>query len=234
MRGVNAPPIQKICGAAETGVRGASHHHFTFVSRRQRNMRAAAPLRLSNIRPRKVHRRMKTAVTARAEAPLATRYSLVACLGFVTDFCLLKLAGHMGLEPAWARVVSLTCAMQLTFWINGLFVFRCLTRKSWGGAWLGYMVTNGFGNFCNYWAFVTLVSLHNPILSNHLLDLVVGGLIAWMINYTCARYLIFGVSRDGKGCAPLGEVLQGIGERVASLTGKTPRRAEGTVPPLER
>jgi len=179
----------------------------------------AVAVALLNIRLRKVT--MTLAATARAEAPLATKYSLVACLGFVTDFTVLKLAMHFGLEPAWARVISLTTAMQVTFWINGLFVFHCLAREQWKGAWLGYMVTNGFGNFCNYWTFVTLVSLHHPILSNHLLDLVVGGLVAWTINFGCARYLIFGVNRDGtgKGCTPIGDVLAGIRARIATFKG---------------
>ncbi len=153
---------------------------------------------------------MTLTATARAEAPLAAKYSLVACLGFITDLMVLKLATHWGLSPAWARVISLTCAMQVTFWINGLLVFRCLTRDGWVSAWLGYMTTNGFGNFCNYWAFVTLVSLHHPILSNHALDLVIGGFIAWAINFACARYLIFGAEGGASsgGCAPIKDIAR--------------------------
>lgn len=155
------------------------------------------------------------------EGPLALLYSMTAGLGFVTDAAVLSLLLHLHMEPAWARVISLTCAMQATFWVNGLFVFRCLTRQGWGPAWLGYMVTNGFGNFCNYWTFVTLVSLHHPILSNHWFGLVAGGLVAWTINYSCARYLIFGLRREdaARSCTPSEEVLRGLAGRISTLKG---------------
>jgi putative flippase GtrA len=156
----------------------------------------------------------------RSERKLALGYSLVACIGFAIDASLLIGIEHLSVEPAWARVISLTLAMQATFWINGLFIFRCLTRQSWIGAWTGYMVTSGFGNFCNYWTFVTLVSLHDHTLSNRLLDLVIGGVVAWSINYLCARFLIFGVSKNGtrEGCTPIGEVAGNISARFRALT----------------
>ncbi len=155
----------------------------------------------------------------RSERKLALGYSLVACIGFVVDASLLIGIEHLGVQPAWARVMSLTLAMQVTFWINGLFVFRCLTRRSWMGSWAGYMATSGFGNFCNYWTFVTLVSLHDHTLSNRLLDLVIGGVVAWSINYLCARFVIFGVSKDGakKGCTPIGEVATNIAARFRAI-----------------
>ncbi len=148
---------------------------------------------------------------------LALLHCMTACLGFATDAAVLSLLLHLHMEPAWARVISLTTAMQATFWVNGLFVFRCLTRKGLGAAWLGYMVTNGFGNFCNYWVFVTLVSLHHPILSNRGFGLVAGGLVAWSINFSCARYLIFGVRGDG--CVSIGEVAKGMASRLSQLAG---------------
>jgi len=143
--------------------------------------------------------------SAKSEGGLALFYSLVAGVGLLTDGGVLTLFEHLGMQPAWARVLSLASAMQVTFWINGLWVFRCLTRQTWGRAWLGYMATSGFGNFCNYWTFVTLVSLHSPVWSNRWLDLSLGGLIAWTINYTCARLLVFGrrTKPHVEGAAPI-------------------------------
>jgi putative flippase GtrA len=145
------------------------------------------------------------AASRKLEGRLALGYSLVACLGLATDALVLNLAITLGLEPAWARAISLVMAMQVTFWINGVAVFRCLDRQSWAGAWLGYMVTNGIGNFCNYWVFVALISLHHPLWSNRWLDLAAGGMVAWLINYGCIRFLIFGAREDG--CASIGEVM---------------------------
>ena len=122
---------------------------------------------------------------------LTLRYSLVACLGFVTDVILLKLGIHFGLSPAAARCISLFCAMQVTFTVNGLLVFRCLRADAIHLQWGGYMATNSVGNLANYLTFTTLLSLHMPVVSNHLFAVAVGGLIAWVINFTCTR-LVFG------------------------------------------
>ena len=109
---------------------------------------------------------MKLEGTARREGRLALGCIAVAWVGFVVDASILSLLEHFGCEPAWARVISLATAMQATFWINGTLVFRCVSRHRWRGAWVGYMASSAFGNFCNYWAFVTLVSLHDPVWSN--------------------------------------------------------------------
>jgi putative flippase GtrA len=154
--------------------------------------------------------------TMKSEGKVGVLYSLTACLGFVTDAAILTALVHLKMEPAWARLISLTIAMQVTFWVNGLWVFRCISRKGWVGAWLGYMATNSVGNFCNYWTFVTLVSLHHPILSNHWLDLVIGGLVAWSINFVCARFLIFGARKEAgseAGCTSLSEVAETLSVR---------------------
>ena len=130
-------------------------------------------------------------VTAAKEGRLVGRYVGVSLIGFVTDASLLHVGVALGLEPAWARLISLFCAMQLTFVLNGLHVFRGLDRKRLPRQWLSYMVSNGFGNFCNYWIFVTMVSTHWPVVSNHLFALGVGSLTAWVINYSCTRFFVF-------------------------------------------
>jgi len=161
---------------------------------------------------------MGFSTATKREGHLALRYSLVAGVGLLTDGCVLSALEHFGVEPAWARVFSLASAMQVTFWINGLWVFRCLTRKSWAPAWLGYMATSGFGNLCNYLAFVGLVSLHSPLWSNRWLDLMIGGIIAWTINYSCARLLVFGRRDAGRREAggPIGALAQGVAGRIKS------------------
>ena len=66
-------------------------------------------------------------------------------------------ACRRGLSPLAARVISLTCAMQVTFLINGLLVFRCLKAASFLRQWAAYMSSNGLGTFCNYLIFASLV-----------------------------------------------------------------------------
>ena len=134
----------------------------------------------------------------------ALKYCCVSLLGFAVDAAILRLGLAFG-APAWVRVVSLICAMQVTFMVNGLLVFRTLTWKTLPRQWLSYMLTNGFGNFWNYWIFVTLVSLHWAIISDPMVALCGGAFIAWMMNFLCARFLVFGKVRE------LAEMVKGEG-----------------------
>ena len=129
------------------------------------------------------------------EQKTALQYCAVSLLGFVVDAAILR-AGLMFGAPAWVRVVSLMCAMQVTFTLNGLVVFRTLTWRTLPRQWSSYMLTNGFGNFCNYWIFVTLVSLHWRFMSDPMIALGFGAFAAWMINFLCARFLVFGKVKE--------------------------------------
>ena len=128
---------------------------------------------------------------ARREGRLAATFAGVSLLGFATDAIVLHLGVDAGLAPAWARVISLFCAMQVTFVINGLHVFGGLDiRRPWR-PWTAYMLANGLGNFCNYWIFVTLVSTHWTWVSTPLPALAAGAFVAWLINYAGARWIVF-------------------------------------------
>jgi putative flippase GtrA len=129
----------------------------------------------------------------RSEARLAVRHMAASGVGFAVDFAVLHLAMRWGLEPAWARVASLACAVNATFLVNGLMVFRCLAAgRECLRQWLTYLAAGAFGNLCNYWIFVTLVSLHRPVLSVPSVALCAAAAGAWMLNYASARLLVFG------------------------------------------
>ena len=133
------------------------------------------------------------------ERRLVMKYAGVSLIGFVVDATLLHIGVELGLSPAWARVISLACAMHVTFVINGLHVFRQLDRKRLPRQWLSYMATNAFGNFSNYWIFVTMVSTHWPVVSNHLVALGVGSLTAWIVNFISTRFFVFRRVKQGIG-----------------------------------
>jgi putative flippase GtrA len=128
------------------------------------------------------------------EHGITFKYSMASICGFVTDLVVLKISIKAGLPPAWARVLSLTTAMQVTFLINGLLIFRCLERRKLHLQWGGYMLTNAFGNLCNYLTFTTLLSFHNRMFSNHTFAVTVGALVAWVLNYTVTRFVVFRVN----------------------------------------
>jgi putative flippase GtrA len=125
------------------------------------------------------------------ERRLVLRYAGVSLIGFVADATVLHLFIELGMAPAWARLISLAFAMHVTFVLNGLHVFRQLDRKRLPRQWGGYMATNAFGNFCNYWIFVTLVSTHWRVIANPLFALAVGSFTAWVMNFAATRYVVF-------------------------------------------
>ena len=133
--------------------------------------------------------------TSVLEARLAARFWAVSLIGFCADAALLRLGLYAGLRPDWARAISLFCAMQTTFAINGLLVFRCLEKSRLAGQWAGYMCANGFGNLCNYLIFLTLVSTHWSVVSAPMFALTMGSAAAGLINYAGTRLLVFGKGR---------------------------------------
>ena len=125
------------------------------------------------------------------ECRLAATYTGVALLGFAVDAALLHLLLLAGVAAAWGRVFSLAAAMQVTFLINRHHVFPPPHTHSLVRQWWRYMLSNGFGNVCNYWIFVTLISLHWRVVSTPLVALAVSSFAAWMINFLAARYFVF-------------------------------------------
>jgi putative flippase GtrA len=125
------------------------------------------------------------------EGALAAKCCGVSLLGFCVDLALLHAMLWMGLQPAWGRVVSLLCAMHVTFVVNGLHVFRQLDRRRFVGQWVRYMLSNGLGNVCNYWIFVTLVSTHWSVIASPLFAVGAGSIFAWVINFCATRFFVF-------------------------------------------
>ena len=129
----------------------------------------------------------------RREADTALKFAAVGSIGFLTDITVLRLClRQLHLTPFEGRAVSLTCAMQVTFLINGLIVFRCLSWRSCARHWLTYMGTNGVGNLINYLVFAGLVASRLPGLSRNGWALVIGSLVAYVFNFLCARFMVFG------------------------------------------
>jgi putative flippase GtrA len=129
---------------------------------------------------------------SRREIGLALKFSAASCLGLLLDTAGLKIGLACGLSPATARLISLVAAMQVTFAINGVLVFRCLKGRDLVRQWTCYMGSNGVGNACNYAIFLGLIASRLPIVSDKLVALAIGALFAWAINFVGARIFAFG------------------------------------------
>jgi len=100
------------------------------------------------------------AIPAPRRRRLLAKFTGVALIGFAVSALILHLGLEAGLRPWAARLIALLCAMHVTFLINGRFVFRALTRRRFLAQWAAYVTNSAFGNFYNYWVFVTLESTH--------------------------------------------------------------------------
>lgn len=139
----------------------------------------------------------------RREAVTALKFATVSGLGFLTDISVLRLCLRgLHLTPFEGRAISLACAMQVTFLINGVFVFRCLNRRTCGRQWLAYMGSNGLGNLINYLVFAGLVVSRLPEVSRNGWALVISSAIAFAFNFLCARFMVFGRPASPRGTAP--------------------------------
>jgi putative flippase GtrA len=137
----------------------------------------------------------------RREGLLIGGHVSVSLAGFVLDAIVLTTSIGSGLHPDIARLISLFWAMQATFVLNGLFVFRKLKLKTLPGQWVRYMACNGVGNLLNYLVFVALVATGWPMVSNHYAALCIAAALAWTINYSGARLWAFQRGRPAGGPA---------------------------------
>lgn len=134
----------------------------------------------------------QAAVPAPPRRRLLVKFTGAALIGFALSALVLHLGLEAGLRPWSARLIALFCAMNVTFLINGRFVFRALTRERFFAQWAAYVANSAVGNACNYWVFVTLASTHRPLIGNPYVALLAGSVTAWAINFTGARLVVFG------------------------------------------
>ena len=128
------------------------------------------------------------------EAGFAVKFAMAGLAGFAVDAGVLQLGLSSGWSPAFARAISIVSAMQVTFLINGLVIFHCLTRSNAARHWAAYMVTSGFGNFCSYMIFITLTSFHGSFVSKTWFALPASTFAAYLINFVGARFVVFGAA----------------------------------------
>jgi putative flippase GtrA len=150
---------------------------------------------------------------------LLGQFTSVALIGFLVSAAVLHLGLEAGLRPWAARLVALALAMNLTFAVNGLFVFRALSRKTLLPQWAAYLANSAFGNTCNYAVFVALESTHWPVVGQPYVALAAGSITAWAINFTGARLIVFGSAGRRLASAALRRLSPRPRPRVPASTG---------------
>ena len=87
--------------------------------------------------------------STRREGAIVRGHVIVSLAGFAVDATLLHTSLGSGLSAPVSRLISLAWAMQATFVLNGLYVFKRLTVAGLPGQWARYMASNAVGNLLN-------------------------------------------------------------------------------------
>jgi putative flippase GtrA len=120
------------------------------------------------------------------------RFCLVGLLGFMVDAGLLELLVAYGLPAAFARVGSITVALQFTYFVHGTFTYRAHAGYNLVG-WARFMASNALGGAINYTVFVALLAapLGTTEQTSRLLALFAGTGLALLFNYWANRRFAF-------------------------------------------
>jgi putative flippase GtrA len=131
-----------------------------------------------------------------SDARLFAGFVMVGAVGFATDAGLLAAGLALHLAPLAARAISVSTALQVTFALNGLLVFRSLSARLFARQWATYMLSNGFGAGCNYVIFAGLTLSRAPVVSERVPAFLIAAAAALLVNYAGTRFLAF--RRTGK------------------------------------
>lgn len=156
----------------------------------------------------------ESALPQRRLARLLAKFSGASLIGFVFSVATMHFGLAMGLRGWAARLIALLVAMHITFFLNGRFTFKALTRERFWPLWAAYVANSAVGNSCNYLVFLTLRSTHRPVVSNADVAFVAGAVTAWGINFAGARYLVFGAA-GRRIAARIRRVFRGVFRRRA-------------------
>lgn len=120
------------------------------------------------------------------------RFCLVGGIGFLTDAMLLEFGVAAGLDPAIARVISISVVLQFTYALHRRYTFRAVQRRG-VRQWLLFLAANLFGCAVNYGVFLCALALlaTGEARLDRMLALCLGTGVALVVNYTMNRFVVF-------------------------------------------
>ncbi|MDE2465305.1 MAG: GtrA family protein [Alphaproteobacteria bacterium] len=128
------------------------------------------------------------------------RFAMVGTAGFLVDESVLAIMHRLiGLDPIWARVVSILCAMTFTWWGNRTLTFHHAAAR--GSArlvaleWLRFIAANSLGAVVNFTTYATLLHVAPAPFNNPYLATVCGVGIGMLFNFVTSRTIVFSSGR---------------------------------------
>ena len=127
------------------------------------------------------------------------RFFSVGVLGFALDGCLLWLLVAQGLDAVAARVVSLTSAVTLTWWLNRRWSFAQARHQNKVFQYVRYILVQLIGAGLNLSTYTAMLSLWPELLVFLFLPLCVGGIVGLAFNFCCSRWWVFRIPESEAG-----------------------------------
>jgi putative flippase GtrA len=126
-------------------------------------------------------------------------FTLVGAIGFCVDGGLL-LVGHEQLGFAWpfARLLSFTGAVTVTWLLNRSLTFSNQSGPLTLDEWRRYFAVNGVGAALNLGIFSMLMEFVPSFSSHPLIALAVAATVALTFNFFMSRRLVFQSVRAGQ------------------------------------
>ncbi len=117
------------------------------------------------------------------------RFCVVGGFGLIVDgSALIVLTRNFGLDPYFARLISIAFAVSVTWAAHRLWTFRTTESRRFG-EWLRYQLTSAFGaavNFGVYSVLIASVAGFKPLWA-----MAVSSIIALAVNFLGARFFAF-------------------------------------------
>jgi putative flippase GtrA len=126
-------------------------------------------------------------------------FTLVGAIGFCVDGGLL-LVSHERLGLAWpfARLLSFTSAVTVTWLLNRRLTFSNQSGTLTLDEWRRYFAVNGVGAALNLGIFLMLMEFVPSFSSHPLIALAIAATVALTFNFFMSRRLVFYSVRAGR------------------------------------
>ena len=124
----------------------------------------------------------------------AGRFAAIGAIGFVVDGGILTILNSAyGLNLFYARLVSFSVAVTVTWFLNRQLTFRATPEP--GREWGRYAVVNSIGALLNMGIFFWLVYTFDVLAEWPIVALAIAASIALVFNFLGSRHIAFGDNR---------------------------------------
>ena len=122
----------------------------------------------------------------------AGRFAAVGAIGFVIDGGILTVLDSVyGLQLFYARLVSFSMAVTVTWYLNRHLTFASGGRNEAVREWRRYAVVNSIGALLNMGIFFWLVYVYESLAEWPVLPLAVAASVALVFNFFASRHIAF-------------------------------------------